>query len=294
MRESRSVLPCSWVSNSTSSSTCWCTLAAAPQRISPRLDTASARPLLERLAGGAHGGVHVRRRGRRHLGEHLAVRRVGDGQRRAPAPVRRAVDERAGLGCGLRAHEPVNAGARFSVKADSPSRESLERNSCSIRSRSSASPSSSDSWLPSCAARLIAAIASGGPAASLAMCCVEVALAPEEPGEHPELLRLLRLELAAGEQQVERRAEPDQARQPLRAAVAGQQPEGDLRRAHAVALVSAVAKVAGQRDLQAAAQRVALDPGHEELVRCGHARRASRAPRGSSPCWPRRRWPGRS
>ena len=40
-------------------------------------------------------------------------------------------------------HAPTNSGVRFSTNACSPSSASLERNSCSISSRSSASPSSS-------------------------------------------------------------------------------------------------------------------------------------------------------
>ena len=67
-------------------------------------------------------------------------------------------------------YAPTNSGRRFSLNAVSPSFASLDRKSFSMSSRSSARPSSRVSCMPSYTARLISAIASGGPAASFSTC----------------------------------------------------------------------------------------------------------------------------
>src|SRR4051794_12466556 len=93
----------------------------------------------------------------------------------------------------------------------------------------------------------------------------------EQAVEDAEPVCLARRDLTPGDHQVERAGRADQAREPLRAAVAGQQAERHLRDAELVAPARAEAQVAGERDLQPAAERVPLDLGDEHLRNGGDA-----------------------
>ena len=91
----------------------------------------------------------------------------------------------------------------------------------------------------------------------------EVAL--DELVEQAELLGARGADRIARGDHLERRPHADQARQPLRATRAGQEPELDLgqpalRRRHGHPVV------AGQRDLEPAAERGAVDRGHDRLL----------------------------
>ena len=92
-----------------------------------------------------------------------------------------------------------------------------------------------------------------------------------------ELLGLLGRHVAAGDDHLQRRLRADQARQALRAAAARQdadqhlgQPDLGARHGDAV--------VAGERILQPAAERIAVDRGDHRLRRCRPARRRCVAP----------------
>src|SRR4051812_534853 len=91
----------------------------------------------------------------------------------------------------------------------------------------------------------------------------------EQPVEDPEAVRLAGRDRAAGDHQIQRLRHPDDPRQPLRAAVAGQKAERHLRHAELVAAARAEAQVTGQRDLQPAAERVPFDLGDEHLRDAG-------------------------
>ena len=74
---------------------------------------------------------------------------------------------------------------------------------------------------------------------------------------------------AAGEDHLQRLAAPDHARQPLRAAAAGDDGEVDLGQAQARVRRSD-ADVAGQRQLQAATEAVAADGRDDRLPAAVH------------------------
>ena len=124
-------------------------------------------------------------------------------------------------------------GLRFSTNAVRPSLASSERNSRSTSSASRASPSSSGS----CAALVHAALDRRDrelrPGRQPLGVLARPVLVDERADEAPRQ-RLVGPERAAGEQQVHRARGAEQPREPLRAAVAGQQPERDLRRAELV------------------------------------------------------------
>ena len=83
--------------------------------------------------------------------------------------------------------------------------------------------------------------------------------------DEPETMRLLRADLLAGQKELERPAGADKTRQPLRAAVAGDEPEVDLRLAE-LRRVGGDAQRARHRQLAAAAERVAVDRGDRGLA----------------------------
>src|SRR3712207_1105733 len=82
--------------------------------------------------------------------------------------------------------------------------------------------------------------------------------------DEPESKRLLRSDHLAGEDQATRRTEPDQSRQPEgghareKTFLDGRQPES--------AVAAADADVAGDRELEPAAQAVAVEGGNHDLV----------------------------
>ena len=98
----------------------------------------------------------------------------------------------------------------------------------------------------------------------------------------PEACACLAADRRPRQDRLERRLRPDQARQALRAAGAGNEPELDLRQAD-LGRGNGDAVMADQRDLEAAAQRRAVDRGDDRLgaildrgLRVGQARAGER------------------
>ena len=92
-------------------------------------------------------------------------------------------------------------------------------------------------------------------------------LARHEPIDQAEVERLRPRHVAARRYHLDRRRDPDQAGRPLRAARAGQDAERHLRQADAQPL-DPHARMGGERDLQPAAERDAVeDRDHRRLAR---------------------------
>ena len=106
-------------------------------------------------------------------------------------------------------------------------------------------------------------------------------LGDEPPGE-----RVGRADPAAAHDHVLRAAEADEAREPLRAAGAGDHPEPDLGEAE-LGVLGGDAEVAGERELEPDAEAVARMPRdhrlREALRRRRRSRRAARAAPASPP-----------
>ena len=83
--------------------------------------------------------------------------------------------------------------------------------------------------------------------------------------DHAPILRVAGAERGAGQNDVERRLDPDEARQALRAAGAGDEAELDLRQA-AFGRGDGDPVMRGQRDLEAAAERRAVQGGDHRLL----------------------------
>jgi len=81
----------------------------------------------------------------------------------------------------------------------------------------------------------------------------------------PDALGLVGLDVAAGEDQLERPAGADEARQPLRAAVTGDDAQLRFRQPHH-RVVAGEPHVAGERQLAAATESVAVDRGDHRLA----------------------------
>src|SRR5882672_865677 len=85
--------------------------------------------------------------------------------------------------------------------------------------------------------------------------------------DDPCVPRLLRRERRPTQHQAKRLLAPDEPREPLRSAGAGEQAERDLGETDLVRALSGDAEVAAQRDLEAATQAMAVDRGDDDLRR---------------------------
>ena len=83
----------------------------------------------------------------------------------------------------------------------------------------------------------------------------------------PSVSGLVHRHQAAADHQLHRARLADEARQPLRAAGAGQHAERDLGQADLAAVLPRDAEVGGHRDLEAAADGVAVQRRDDELRR---------------------------
>ena len=168
---------------------------------------------------------------------------------------------------------PVNRGSRFSMKAATPSRPSSLRRQRRKASASRRRPSSSERSRVVRASSRIIATACGDPAAKPA--ATEVAAATSSSRRHDLLdeapgVRRRGVDGVAPEIEKVRASGADEPRQPLRAAAARDQAELDLGLAE-LRVVGADPDVAAHRELEAAAEAVAVDRGDEGRVGRVHA-----------------------
>ena len=175
-------------------------------------------------------------------------------------------------------HSPLKCGARLPRKAAMPSLASALANTAA-NARFSASMPSSRSPAPE--TRLICSTASGACPASLRAHGergVEQFVIVDDAVDEPELERFVGQDRVADEVHLERLVGADEARQPLRAAEAGDDPELDLGLAEA-RRARRDAHVARHRQLAAAAERQAVDRRDRDDVRRRRARGTARARR---------------
>ena len=105
-------------------------------------------------------------------------------------------------------------------------------------------------------------------------------VAVDEPVHETDAIRLFGFDRAPGQDHVQRARLADHARQPLRAAVTGDEAELDLGQAH-FRVARGDAERARERKLEAAAERVAVDDGdrrHRQAVELREGRLAELRP----------------
>ena len=110
-------------------------------------------------------------------------------------------------------------------------------------------------------------------------------VAVDQPVHEPDAERFVGVHRAAGQDHLQRARLADRARQALRAAVAGDQPELDLGQSH-LRVARGEAERAGERQLEAAAESVAVDDRdrrHGQAVELREDRLADLARRASAP-----------
>ena len=156
---------------------------------------------------------------------------VGDpGRHRDPRP--RQDDHRPRVGDQLRealgAHWPLNSGARFAMKAAMPSRASSEANACRNASRSAASPSSRSRGVRDALDLLDRDRRLAGQLAPPGQREVEQLVVLDDAVDEPVLEGLLGRDRVADGVHLQRLGRPDEPREPLGAAEAGDDPEVDL------------------------------------------------------------------
>ena len=170
-------------------------------------------------------------------------------------------------------HRPVNWGSRFSMNAATPSAPSSDSRQRRKPSASRRSPSSSGrSRVVRASSRRIAdgdgrarGDRPGDPERRLAQL-----LARHDLLDEPPVVRGRGVDEVAGHVEVLRAPDPDEPRQPLRAAAAGDEAELDLRLPE-LGVVGDHADVAAHRELETSAEAEAVDRRDERRARRVHA-----------------------